>query len=86
VEFYLVGYNALIFTANQQTFRMNMSPASSGPQINQGRNQRETCSKLTTLKLEATSSSDMSLDFKWTVRHYRKVTLRDFYCQRKETV
>jgi hypothetical protein len=40
-EFYLLGYNAVSSVGSQPTFRMNMSPLSSGSKISQARNQRE---------------------------------------------
>jgi hypothetical protein len=57
---------------SQLTFQSNMLPTSSCPSIRQARNKRDAGSNQSSascwfLKMEATCSSEMSVDFQWTI-------------------
>jgi hypothetical protein len=63
VEFFLVVYNTMQSVESEATFWRNMLPPSSGLKISQTRKQHEADLCSSTLKMEATCSSEMVDDF-----------------------
>jgi hypothetical protein len=73
-EYYLLGHNAMQSVESQLTFRRNMFPPSSWlknkPETSMKSSGKQLVSCLAyffTLKMEAISSSETSVDFQWTI-------------------
>jgi hypothetical protein len=89
VEYHLLGYNAVYSVESQPTFRWNISPPSSETTV-----KAELClspaftlvscsAYSSILKMEAISSTEMSVDFQRTARRYipEDSTLRNKRCE-----
>jgi hypothetical protein len=82
-EFHLLGYNALYSVQSQLMFRRNMSPPSSGLNNKPSKKPAWSRQQAELGSLEATYSSEMSVDFQRTTRSYIPELLRNnmFYLE-----